>query len=108
MQFRAWDLRTACSFKTFFKKDSGTASEELVGISTVPYVTTKNISDWSLDKVSLASDRGFVARSHLLPLVLTAFPLLLLLLFLGNTLSLGAVGHRHFFKAQNKKIQRGF
>lgn len=67
-------------------------------IRVLPYVTTKNISYWSLNKVSLSSDWGFVARSHLLPFILTAFSLLILLLFLVNSLNLRAIGNREFLK----------
>lgn len=67
-------------------------------IRALPYVTTKNISYWSLNKVSLSSDWGFVARSHLLPFILTAFSLLILLLFLTNSLNLRTIGNREFLK----------
>lgn len=66
-------------------------------------MTTKNISNGSLNKVSLSSDGWFVARSHLLPFILTAFPLLILLLFFMNSLSLRAIGNWEFLEWRRKK-----
>lgn len=83
--------------KLFVKAEQATVSTTFL-IRALPDVTTKNISYWSLNKVSLSSDWGFVARSHLLPFILTAFSLLILLLFLTNSLNLRTIGNREFLK----------
>lgn len=60
-----------------------------------PDVSTKNASDWGLNKIRLASDRRLISGAHLLPLVLTSsarlFPL-----FFARWVALGSIGNSEF------------
>lgn len=59
----------------------------------VPYVTTKYVCDWCLDKICLSSDRRFVTWADLFPFVLAAFTLFFLFLLFVYKLGLWAIGN---------------
>lgn len=69
----------------------------------VPDVPTKYISDGCADKVSLASDGSLVSGANLLPLILTAFFLLISNIFLHTWLGLWPVGRGSFCSTNMKE-----
>lgn len=62
----------------------------------VPDVSTKYVSDWCADKVSLASNGSLVSGANLLPLILTTLFLLISQIFLHTWLGLWSVGRGSF------------
>lgn len=70
-----------------------------------PDVSTKYIGDGRADKVCLASDGGLVSGADLLPLVLTAFFVLISSVFLHPRLGLWPVGRGSFWSSHEKKKQ---